>query len=36
MFLGEESMPFTAYIRTAIARVTIAGPSSKFIILVLA
>ena len=29
-------MPFTAYIRTAIARVTIAGPSSKFIILALA
>jgi cytochrome c oxidase subunit 2 len=36
MFLGEESMPFTAYIRTAIARVTIAGSASKFIISVLA
>ena len=29
-------MPFTAHIRTAIARVTIAGSASKFIILVLA
>ena len=29
-------MPFTAYVRTAIARVTIAGPSSKFITLALA
>ena len=29
-------MPFTAYVRTAIARVTIAGPTSKFVILALA